>query len=671
MFLWQNGAMTDLGLPQGFDSCVPSSINNLGQIVGTAEVENGPSAAFVWSSQFGIQLLPTTFSGIGINDAGEIVTADESGIGGSQLFQFTNGSANLQHSFNGTAAGINNHGDVALTMGGPTDYEAALYDPSTSSYTRLGFTSTQLSFAAGINDNSEVLANTISGQSSGGSPISHPYLWDPASGLHDLGIANGSGYAYSINSLGDAVGTFDNYSNSYWSFLYTHGVLIDLNSSLDPVTGLGWNTLVAMQINDHGQIVGSGIHNGVPRAFLLTPITVATRPTITIRSAKMVDGHDLSMTVSVQYPKALPGRWIGFSVSLNGTTINPQTAPRACLVQVSPAAKAAVAQTVTINLANYDGRGSAVNRFTSNIVANLTCQAGALTEATGSTARNLAILLPVVLIPGIDSNPHHVEADGGDGTFPGFEKFLKNHSSALLQSHSLLGSPYTVSADTSSDYPTVYTLQYFQNLENFSEAALDLRILLTGAIAERTYASAVNLVGHSKGCLVARQYLVSNPPVAVSRLIMCAPPNLGSAWAKIYYAVNYSDLWPLWPWERATLLSPYQPANNPELEALNQIQLPAGTTYTIIYSQSYPTPFAVTDLPRLVQVAPGDEVVPAFSALGEIPDINNINQRPTLIPAFSRVPMETLQISGGHLSYLNSDTAVQTAVFNRITNDIP
>ena len=39
----------------------------------------------------------------------------------------------------------------------------------------------------------------------------------------------------------------------------------------------GWVLEFANAINDHGQITGSGTHNGATRAFLLTPICSQNR----------------------------------------------------------------------------------------------------------------------------------------------------------------------------------------------------------------------------------------------------------------------------------------------------------------------------------------------------------------------------------------------------------
>jgi len=45
--------------------------------------------------------------------------------------------------------------------------------------------------------------------------------------------------------------------------------MVDLNSQIDP--SLGWELLLAVDINNIGQITGYGLRNGQTRAFLLTP----------------------------------------------------------------------------------------------------------------------------------------------------------------------------------------------------------------------------------------------------------------------------------------------------------------------------------------------------------------------------------------------------------------
>ncbi|MBK6957262.1 MAG: PEP-CTERM sorting domain-containing protein [Nitrosomonas sp.] len=55
----------------------------------------------------------------------------------------------------------------------------------------------------------------------------------------------------------------------------SHGGITDL-SLLAPVVAAGWTNLVTFSINNNGQMVGEGMHNGNLEAFLLsyTPDTV-------------------------------------------------------------------------------------------------------------------------------------------------------------------------------------------------------------------------------------------------------------------------------------------------------------------------------------------------------------------------------------------------------------
>ena len=51
----------------------------------------------------------------------------------------------------------------------------------------------------------------------------------------------------------------------------------DLNTLLNP-SGTGWVLNAASGINDSGQITGYGVHNGLTRAFLLSPVPAVAVP---------------------------------------------------------------------------------------------------------------------------------------------------------------------------------------------------------------------------------------------------------------------------------------------------------------------------------------------------------------------------------------------------------
>lgn len=54
--------------------------------------------------------------------------------------------------------------------------------------------------------------------------------------------------------------------------LWRDAGVFDLQSLLDPISGYGWTITSASAINDLGQIVGFGLHNGQPTPFLMSPL---------------------------------------------------------------------------------------------------------------------------------------------------------------------------------------------------------------------------------------------------------------------------------------------------------------------------------------------------------------------------------------------------------------
>ncbi len=139
---------------------------------------------------------------------------------------------------------------------------AALWNGSWHDLGTLGGSN---SYAYDINDFNEVVgvADTAAGE-----PHAFRFTVNAAGGVvdrHDLGVLGGGySYALGVNNLGHVVGT-----SASRAFLYRNNVLTDLNQKVPP--GTDWRLDVAWSVNDHGQIAGSGLHNGQPRAFLMSP----------------------------------------------------------------------------------------------------------------------------------------------------------------------------------------------------------------------------------------------------------------------------------------------------------------------------------------------------------------------------------------------------------------
>ena len=96
-------------------------------------------------------------------------------------------------------------------------------------------------------------------------------LWvDPQNPI-DLGAlvpAHWQHWALAINNSRQVVGT-----SGQRAFLWQAGVMHDLHTLIPP--GSNWVLFAANGISDNGLIVGEGLHNGVYRGFLLTPVCTA------------------------------------------------------------------------------------------------------------------------------------------------------------------------------------------------------------------------------------------------------------------------------------------------------------------------------------------------------------------------------------------------------------
>jgi uncharacterized membrane protein len=96
-------------------------------------------------------------------------------------------------------------------------------------------------------------------------------LWENGE-TRDLGMLPGdrSSLARSINTSAQIVGESVGVDGVSRAVLWQAGSLSDLNTRIP--TGSGWVLTSASAIDDAGQIAGTGLHNGQPRAFLLTPV---------------------------------------------------------------------------------------------------------------------------------------------------------------------------------------------------------------------------------------------------------------------------------------------------------------------------------------------------------------------------------------------------------------
>jgi probable HAF family extracellular repeat protein len=281
-FLWDHGVMNDLGTLPGGTYSSASAINDLGQVVGTADAAGTPSQGFLWDQgtmrDLGALGGDAAFA-YGVNDVGQVV-GESATLPGPTAYHaclWQNGTITDLGTLGGGgsfANGISNAGDV---VGG-----AALANGRTHAFLYRDGVMTDLGAPPGNTDTTAYAINGA-GQVVGTAEFDddpppynyyHALLWQDGT-MTDLGTLGGpSSEAVAINDAGDMVGgsQLPGSPGSYPNvgFLYHHGVLTDLNTLLVP--GSGWTIVAANGINDAGQIIGVGIDAArFQHAVLLTP----------------------------------------------------------------------------------------------------------------------------------------------------------------------------------------------------------------------------------------------------------------------------------------------------------------------------------------------------------------------------------------------------------------
>jgi probable HAF family extracellular repeat protein len=284
-FVFQQGALSDLGTLPGGNNSEAFGLNESGQVVGTSGTAGVPSYfghAFIFSDQRMRDLgtLGGTWSeAFGINERGEV--AGGSAIAGDQTahaFLYRKGKLrdiNPRGSAGSVAYGINDSGAVvgyAFLKRGP---HAFVY--SDEHVTDLGTLGGSGSGAKAINQSGEIVGNAnLEGDS-----MSHAFLYRNKR-MIDLGSFGGNSEALAINDYGSIVG----YSwtlpgsgggppggpfNEIHAFISDGRTMVNLNDLI--ASGSGWTLDQATGINNLGQIVGYGMHDGEQRSFLLTPVS--------------------------------------------------------------------------------------------------------------------------------------------------------------------------------------------------------------------------------------------------------------------------------------------------------------------------------------------------------------------------------------------------------------
>ena len=243
--LWDAGGATRIGSLGGGDS-YGTGVNNLGAVVGGSATSGGQARAFLYEAG--------EWTDIGADWAGGwSVAYDVSDSGQVAGYGQLPGGC-----FRGFTWNADEGMTVMGTLGGPNSY---------------------------------ALAINSAGQAAGHAQLRggamHAVLWD-GDVIGDLGtLGGGSSFAYDLNDWGDIVGySWLAAGGGAHAFLFTGGVMLDLNSLLLPDSG--WVLQEAYAINNAGQIGGVGLYNGQRTGFRLDPLATA----LSFRAADVPTVHN-------------------------------------------------------------------------------------------------------------------------------------------------------------------------------------------------------------------------------------------------------------------------------------------------------------------------------------------------------------------------------------------
>ena len=276
--------ITDLFVSDGISGAF--DINNSGQVVGFSRISgNDVQAIITGPGGVGVTDLGTfgesSSSAYAINDSGQVVGTFKAA--NSEMHTIITGPNGVGFTELGTLGGrdnqgvdINASGQVTGTSRISGNLQAHAYITGADGVGMKDVGALFLnSTASGINDSGQVV-----GYSDIADGTNHAFVTDPDGvNMTDLGTLGGNfSQSIAINNLGEVVGVALTASDIGWhSFIYSHGGMTDL-SLLAPVVAAGWSNLFVADINNNGQIVGSGTLNGERAGFLLsyTPDTLFT-----------------------------------------------------------------------------------------------------------------------------------------------------------------------------------------------------------------------------------------------------------------------------------------------------------------------------------------------------------------------------------------------------------
>jgi probable HAF family extracellular repeat protein len=275
-FRYFRDTLVDLNTLGGKDSYA-YAITNSGILLGdfrTSDAKYHPFLGAPDTPLFDLAKARLFSSAMGANNAGQVVgfrlVTDEHGHEQKRAYLYSSRRTTDLGTFGGKqsdATAINDAGHVVGHL--YTEYHdgykrAVLYNGG--KVIELGTFGGNASTGVAINIAGQVVGYA---ELPGGEP--RAFLFTRGK-LRNLGTLPGGtqSFAYDIDERGRVVGSSDAKDSPLHAFIYSDGLMQDLNK-LVPANS-GWLLTEARGINESGQIVGYGFTNGEQRAFLLTPV---------------------------------------------------------------------------------------------------------------------------------------------------------------------------------------------------------------------------------------------------------------------------------------------------------------------------------------------------------------------------------------------------------------
>jgi probable HAF family extracellular repeat protein len=221
----------------------PFGINSAGQVVGHATGATYSDRPFLSSGGVMTDLLPAGASSgaaYGINDAGVVVAVID-----HRVKTISGGLVTDLGTADNDSAAINSSGQVSYT----NQWNGFLYTPGIGSVAMSAAGPTIFTHIHGIND-----AGTVVGQTRfRPNPDSHAFMYSDGM-VRDLGSLAGESAAFAVNESGVAVGYSETPDNAMHAVMFADGQIIDLGAPYSDDTSAFIS--LANGLNNAGEVVG-------------------------------------------------------------------------------------------------------------------------------------------------------------------------------------------------------------------------------------------------------------------------------------------------------------------------------------------------------------------------------------------------------------------------------